>query len=451
MSILAALDKPLLIARVMALNSRARWPRQRVIRHQQRQLARLRRFALQRSPFYQRFHRGLEGAPLTALPVLSKALLMEEFDQAVTDRAIRLAGVEEFCAGMSVTELFNGRYHVCATSGTTGARAYFLFSPNEWRWVIASVPRLLAWSGVNARERGRGAVISTTVPWHMTARGAAELRRLGMDGGRLSIDAGEPLEQMVSRLNAYQPTSILGYPSLLRLLAEEQSAGRLAISPRWIVCSSEVLTEDTRTAIEGAFGVRPGDLYATTETGALGASCSRHSGLHLADDLCVVEVVDDRNRPTPPGGAGAKLLVTVLFSRTIPLIRYEIADRLVVNSEPCACKLPFTRLDEVSGRTGDVLHLDTRSGDKAKLAPAQISAALRGLQVTGWQLAIENSAWRLGAVVSSDEFPAQQIEHRIQDLLGKLDVEPPEINATRLEQLERGTSGKAKLVQFLAR
>jgi putative adenylate-forming enzyme len=450
-SVLTALDKALLIARVMALNSRARWPRQRVVGHQRHELARLRHFALQRSPFYQRFHRGLENAPLTALPVLSKAQLMDEFDHAVTDRAIRLAEVEDFCAKMSVTDLFNGRYQVCATSGTTGKRGYFLFSQDEWRWIMATIPRLMAWSGVNARERGRGAVISTTVPWHMTARGAAELRRLGMDGGRLSIDAGEPVDQMVSRLNAYKPTSILGYPSLLRLLADEQEAGRLDISPRWIVCSSEVLTDGARDAIERAFGVRPSDLYATTETGGLAASCGHDSSLHVADDLCVVEVVDEQNRPAPPGEAGAKLLVTVLFSRTIPLIRYEIADRLVVGAEPCSCKLPFTRLNEVSGRVGDILQLETRSGEMAKLAPAQIGAALRGLCITGWQLAVEDGVWRLGAVVSSDEFPAQQIKQRMQQLLGKLNVEPPEIDATRLEQLERGTSGKAKLVNFVAR
>lgn len=451
MSRLAALDKVLLIARVMSLNARRRWPRARVERHRQRELARLRSFAMQRSPFYQRFHKGLELAPLTDLPVLTKSRLMEEFDNAVTDRAIRLADVERFCATMSVTDLFAGRYHVCATSGTSGNRAYFLHGPEEWRWVMASVPRLLAWSGVNARERGRGAVVSTTAPWHMTARGAAELRRLGMDGGRLSIDAGEPLEQAIARLNAFKPTSILGYPSLIQLLAEAQCAGRLDIAPRWIVCSSEVLTEDARQSIERAFGVHPANLYATTETGGLGASCGHDDGLHVSDDVCVVEVVDEQNRPAPPGEAGAKLLVTVLFSRTIPLIRYEIADRVAVSPEPCGCGLPFLRLNEVSGRSGDILRLKTRSGGEAKLAPAQISAALRGLSVTGWQLMIEDNVWRLGAVVQSGELPASEIKQRLRDLLIELDVEPPDVNPTPLKSLERGASGKAKLVQSIAR
>lgn len=448
---LAALDKLLLIARVVALSARDHWPRARVERRQQQGLARLRRFALARSPFYQRFHRGLEHAPLSALPVLTKAQLMEEFDQAVTDRAVRLADVEHFCATMSVTDLFNGRYHVCATSGTSGNRAYFLFSPDEWRWVIASVPRLLAWSGINAQEQGRGAFVSTTVPWHMTARGAAELRRLGMDGGRLSLDAGEPIEQMCARLNAFKPTSILGYPSIIQLLGEEQSAGRLDISPRWIVCSSEALTEDARQTIETGFGVSPRDLYATTETGCLGASCRRGAGLHITDDLFVIEVVDEHNRPMPAGEPGAKVLVSVLFSRTLPLIRYEVTDRLVVSAEPCDCGLPFLRLNEVSGRSGDVLRLKTRSGGEAKLAPAQISAALRGLHVTGWQLSIERDVWRVGVVVRSGELPAGEIRQRICELLNRLDVEPPKVQPMMLERLERGASGKSALVRTLAR
>jgi hypothetical protein len=40
---------------------------------------------LERSPFYRRFHSGLEGRPLSELPVLTKAQLMESFGELVTD------------------------------------------------------------------------------------------------------------------------------------------------------------------------------------------------------------------------------------------------------------------------------------------------------------------------------------------------------------------------------
>ena len=50
--------------------------------------------------------------------------------------------------------------------------------------------------------------------------------------------------------------------------------------------------------------------------------------MHLFEDLVIPEVVDDLYRPVPPGQTGDRLLVTVLSSRTIPLIRYEITDRV---------------------------------------------------------------------------------------------------------------------------
>jgi len=53
----------------------------------------LREYAYAHSPFYQGFHQGLTDAPLHELPVLTKAMLMEHFDELVTDHAIRLKEV----------------------------------------------------------------------------------------------------------------------------------------------------------------------------------------------------------------------------------------------------------------------------------------------------------------------------------------------------------------------
>jgi len=52
--------------------------------HQAGALRDLREFAYSRSRFYQRFHKGLTTRPLHELPVLTKATLMEKFDDLVT-------------------------------------------------------------------------------------------------------------------------------------------------------------------------------------------------------------------------------------------------------------------------------------------------------------------------------------------------------------------------------
>ena len=76
------------------LRARERWTPAQVAAHQARALAVLRAHAVTRSPFYRRLHAGLASAPLDELPPVSKAALMDAFDEAVTDRALRLAALQ---------------------------------------------------------------------------------------------------------------------------------------------------------------------------------------------------------------------------------------------------------------------------------------------------------------------------------------------------------------------
>jgi hypothetical protein len=84
----------LLLPRVLWLRRRLRrherWNQAQLSAHQQRATAGLRQFAYERSPFYRRFHHGLESAPLAELPVLTKAVLMD-LQHDVT-AALRAAG-----------------------------------------------------------------------------------------------------------------------------------------------------------------------------------------------------------------------------------------------------------------------------------------------------------------------------------------------------------------------
>src|SRR5262245_56137476 len=115
-----------IIARVLWLRQRFRqrdyWTHQQLKAHQAHALHLLREYAYACSPFYQRFHKGFTTCPLQELPVLTKSLLMEHFDELVTDRAVRLHDVEAYLATLHGNERFLGRYWVNATSGSTGYR-----------------------------------------------------------------------------------------------------------------------------------------------------------------------------------------------------------------------------------------------------------------------------------------------------------------------------------------
>jgi hypothetical protein len=111
-----------MIARVLwqrrALRRHEQWTTDELHAHQERGLADLRTFAARRSLFYQRFHAGLDRAPLSELPVLTKALLMEHFDELATDPSIHLAEIQKYLDTLHDDRRFAGRYWVSATSGS---------------------------------------------------------------------------------------------------------------------------------------------------------------------------------------------------------------------------------------------------------------------------------------------------------------------------------------------
>src|SRR5438874_12809602 len=60
-------------------------------------------------------------------------------------------------------------------------------------------------------------------------------------------------------------------------------------------------------------------------------------GMHLNEDVCVFELVDESGVPVKPVERAAKLYITPLFNVAQPLIRYELTDELTVIDAPCAC------------------------------------------------------------------------------------------------------------------
>ncbi len=123
------------------LRRRDHWTRHQLERHQAQALSLLRAHAYSASPFYRRFHAGLLDRPLQELPSFPKTMLMEHFDELVTDPAVRLADIEAHVLANRWNEPFLGRYRLLLTSGTTGRRGFFLFNRIEWRTVLASYAR----------------------------------------------------------------------------------------------------------------------------------------------------------------------------------------------------------------------------------------------------------------------------------------------------------------------
>jgi phenylacetate-coenzyme A ligase PaaK-like adenylate-forming protein len=185
-------------------------------------------------------------------------------------------------------------------------------------------------------------------------------------------------------LQAYQPALLGGYPSVLRLLADEQRAGRLAIHPSLVVSGGEALAPADRAVIAAAFGATVSNPYACSEAGIIASECA-HGWQHVNADWTILEPVDAAFRPTPPGERSYTSLLTYLGNRLQPVIRYDLGDRLLTRADPCPCGNPLPAV-QVEGRTNDVLLFRTPGGKLVSVLPLAITSAFDETRVGRYQL-----------------------------------------------------------------
>lgn len=429
------------------LRRRDRWDRARLAAHQARALRDLRAFAYARSSFYRRFHAGLTAAPLEDLPVLTKQRLMDVFDDVVTRPGLRLADVQRHMEHMKAGEPFRGRYVVAGTSGTTGRPGIFIWDRSEWATVLASYARANDWAAVPASffRPLRLAVVSSRMPRHQSAAVGTTLSSRWLP--TLRLDAAQPLPQIVESLNAFRPQSLVAYASVARILAEEQIAGALRIAPLAVFSASEVLTAEGAERIERAWGKRPFNVYAATETAGIASECDRHQGLHLYEDLVVTEIVDESGQPTPAGVAGARILVTALFNRTQPLIRYEISDRLTLSARPCPCGRPFALVAGIEGRAEEVLSFRAVAGAPVRVHPVLFHRLLDPQPVASWQVVQEPGRLRVLVTAPQSPFDPRRLGGDVARALADTGAAAPPVEVEIVSLIPRGAAGKSPLIR----
>ena len=174
---------------------------------------------------------------LADLPTLSKGVLVSSTPWSADPR-LRLAILEPFLGHADAGGFLPGRVPR-STSGTSGVPGLFVYSRAEFAQWGGVFIRSFARLGMTPASRivGVGALSAL----HLSQQVMAAMRRRS---GAPRISVMTLLHEMIPALEAYQPEVIGGYPSVISLLAEEQLRGRLAIAPRVVLTTSEVLTDD---------------------------------------------------------------------------------------------------------------------------------------------------------------------------------------------------------------
>ena len=373
---------------VNSINGLRRLTPEAMLALQQKRLRRLLAHAARLSPFYRERFRGhdLDSCELAELPTLSKAEMMARFDDLVTDRRVTRQGVQAFIDDpANLGKYFLGRYAVCHTSGSQGQPALVV---QTWKDAMRGfavqvargnqVPKRITQLLRRFWKPVRLAVITLHPGFYgsgalFTCLQEARFPFLHL----LRLSVFDPIDHNVEQLNAFRPHYLSGYTSGLEMLAQAERAGRLRLRQAGCLeqCTnlSEPLPAESRSLIEQTFGVHVSDQYSMAECMALTAGCNARHGSHVNVDHAVLEVVDDDNRPVPPGTPGSKVLLTNLYNHVQPLIRYEIGDVVTLSARPCPCGSNLPHIDIVDGRTKE--RLWARDGDGFREIPSYLFLA----------------------------------------------------------------------------
>jgi phenylacetate-CoA ligase len=428
------------------LIERLDWSSERLAAHRTDQLRDLVVHAVARSPWHRARLGGidldrLDAVTLRELPTMTKTDLMTHFDEIVTDPRVTLRGVNAHLETVASNGYLLDRYTALTSGGSSGERGVFLYDWPGWAIFWLTCFRHLL------RARASDPVLSERplkVAWvmaghfsHATAALGRTFAGPGLTTFRFPVTL--PIEEIVAGLNQAQPDCLNAYPSALHLLSFEAQAGRLRIQPGRVQSAAEPLFPEIRAAAEHAWGVRVGNLYGTSEGGGTATPCAQQR-THLSEDTVIVEPVDADGRPVAPGERSAKVYLTNLYNRVLPLIRYEITDEVTVLTEACECGSPMPCLADVQGRLDDtfiygdrLVHphvFRTALGRRAAIAEYQVRQTALGATI---------------AVRCEGPLDLEDLGREIERGLAQLGLERPRVTLSRVAQIERvGTPAKLR-------
>lgn len=342
------------------------------------------RHAVDNCPFYRNLykHIDIKTALVQELPIIDKKMVMNNFEEIVTDSRLNLAEIRTFLKNLTSRKaIYENEFVVGATSGTTGTPGVFCYSFAEWRTAMLSNTRGMdevaekETQGILAPDRSnndkyRFAMITSPNIDSLSAITAVHLPPWLTIPKVFSTLATN--EELVEQLNEFQPDILCGHTSRILDLAYEQMAGRLRLKLTRISTFAEFLSNAARRMLEEVFETEVFNRYQASEMMNIGWECSRHEGIHVNSDLVLLESVDKNNRPVPQGERGFKLLITNLYNYTQPLIRYELSDIVTFSTKPCICGLPFPLIDRIEGRNDGILKFKNGKGETICLYPYDI-------------------------------------------------------------------------------
>jgi phenylacetate-coenzyme A ligase PaaK-like adenylate-forming protein len=180
-------------------------------------------------------------------------------------------------------------------------------------------------------------------------------------------------------------------------------------------------------------------MYGTSEAGPVGVGCFRGPGIHLCDDLVIVEPVDHAGRPVPAGVRSDKVYLTALANPTLPLIRFELTDQVTVLDRPCPCGSAHRLIADVESRLDDLF---TYPGGLVVHPHVFASVLRRDPGVVEYQVRQAPAGAEI-LLVGAPAAPAS-LGRAVAAELARMGLPTPAVEVTVVGHLERQATGKVR-------
>ncbi len=256
------------------------------------------------------------------------------------------------------------------------------------------------------------------------------------------------LEKVLQRFQQKKFDYINGYTSSIVLFAkflQQKNIVLKTVCPTLKCCvvTSEMLFDDDKILLEKQFGVPVVNEYGASELDLI-AFQNPQGYWQVNSETLFVEILDDNNTVLPYGKEG-RIVITSLFNKAHPFIRYDIGDVGILD-EKSTLKKPI--LKKLTGRTNDIALLP--SGKKSPgltfyyVTKSIIEDDGNVKEFVIKQTKIDTFDVDYVSAIELTTSQVQQIEKAITTYL----EDGLTFTFTRKEKLERSKSGKLK--QFVS-
>jgi len=347
-------------------------------------------------PFYQERLAGFDAsniqslADLTQLPLTSKQDLRDNYPFGMF--AVAMAEVV--------------RIH--ASSGTTGKPTVVGYTANDIETWAGLAARALTLAGVT-----RDDIVQNAYGYGLFTGGLGLHYGVEKLGAAVVPTSSGNTARQVMLLQDFATTVLCATPSYALVLAEGAAEAGIDLRAEPLrvgVFGAEPWSEQMRAEIESRLGIAALDIYGLSEVmgPAVAMECTYKTGMHIAEDHFVPEIIDpDTSDPLPLGSPG-ELVFTCVTKEALPLIRYRTHDLARLLPGECPCGRTTVRMERILGRNDDMLIIRG-----VNVFPSQIESVLLGLGQLEphYQLVVERGANHMDDLEVRVESSGEDDEH----------------------------------------